>query len=90
MGDVEVHHDADKPLDGLDRWFSQWFDEEEKRLDPTAEFSESIHSLLSEADRLSVDFGSAPITAFWELLNLVQAGGARSILVTSSRGEASE
>jgi len=32
-----------------------------------------------------IDFGSAPTVAFWELLALLEAAGAKTIRVTSSR-----
>jgi hypothetical protein len=86
--DVEVYHDLGMPLKGIDQWFERWFDEKEERLEATAEFSNAIHSLLVEANHLSIDFGSAPTAAFWELLALLEAAGAKSIRVTSSRAQA--
>jgi hypothetical protein len=86
--DVEIYHDLGMPLKGIDQWFALWFDENDERLEATAEFSNAIHSLLVEADHLSIDFGSAPIVAFWELLALLEASGAKSIRVTSSRAQA--
>jgi hypothetical protein len=86
--DVLIYHDLGDAPAGIDRWFARWFDEEEELLDPDAEFSHAIHSLLVETDRLSIDFGSAPTAAFWELLDLIEAGGAKNIRVASSRAEA--
>jgi len=86
--DVEIYHDLGMPLKGIDQWFALWFDENDERLEATAEFSNAIHSLLIEADHLSIDFGSAPTVAFWELLALLEAAGAKSIRITSSQAEA--
>ena len=85
--DLVIHHDAPEPLSGIDPWFEQWFDPEDKRRDEDAEFSGVIHSLLVLPDRLSIDFGSAPTTAFWTLLDLLEQEGAKSIRVSSSRDE---
>jgi hypothetical protein len=86
--DVEIYHDLGMPLKGIDQWFERWFDEKEERLEATAEFSNAIHSLLVEANHLSIDFGTAPTAAFWELLDLLEVAGAKSIRVTRSRAEA--
>jgi hypothetical protein len=86
--DVEVYHDLGMPLKGIDQWFERWFDEKEERLEATAEFSNAIHSLLVRPNYLSIDFGTAPTMAFWELLDLLEAAGAKSISVTSSRAQA--
>jgi hypothetical protein len=85
--DVEIYHDLAMPLKGIDQWFALWFDETDERVEEAAEFSNAIHSLLVEANHLSIDFGSAPTVAFWELLALFEAAGAESICVTSSRAE---
>jgi hypothetical protein len=85
--DVEVYHDLDMPPKSIDQWFERWFDEKEERLDATAEFSNAIHSLLVEANHLSIDFGTAPTVAFWELLDLLEAAGAKSIRITGSQAE---
>jgi hypothetical protein len=76
--DVEIYHDLGMPLKGIDQWLALWFDENDERLEATAEFSNAIHSLLVEADHLSIDFASAPTVAFWELLALLEAAGAKS------------
>jgi hypothetical protein len=86
--DVLIYHDLGMSPEGTDQWFARWFDEEEERLEATAEFSNTIHSLLVEVNRLSIDFGTAPTAAFRELLDLLEAAGAKSIRVTSSRAEA--
>ena len=85
---MKIQHDRLKPLSGLNTWFEQWFDTEDKRYDKDAELCEVIHSLLVEPDRLSIDFGSAPVTALSELLNLLEQEGAKNICVSSSQREA--
>jgi len=85
---VLIYHDAGGPLMGLENWFVRWFDEKDERSEPTSEFSYAIHSLGVETDRLSIDFGSAPTLAFWELLSLIEGGGAKAIRVTNSQANA--
>ncbi len=84
--DVVIAHDAAKKPQ-IDNWFERWFDPEDKRIDEKAEFSSVIHSLLASEGSLSIDFGTAPTAAFWEVLDLVATQGGKNIRVSSSRAE---
>lgn len=89
--DVVIRHDLeDYPEVQLDRWFRHWFDPDDERHVEGAEFSEAIHSLLVEPGRLSVDFGTAPAEALWELLELLEAADATTIAISASRAETEE
>lgn len=68
----------------LTDWFDRWFDREEKRAPAYDGFYGVIHFLADPAAsgtafRSSVDFGSAPVEAFEQLLDAVQALGIRKL-----------
>lgn len=87
--DIEISHNAGQlPNDSVSSWFRRWFDLDDERLDPNAEVSEIIHSLLVQPNYISIDLGTAPPDAFVEMLMLLEAAGATEITVTSSRAEA--
>jgi len=80
--DTIITHDLTKlPTDDLSAWFEQWFDPEDRRRDATAEFSNTVHSLLIEPQSLAIDFGTAPGEAFWSLIDLLDEAGARSATI---------
>jgi hypothetical protein len=80
--DVIIAHDLDEiPADTLAAWFDEWFDPTDERHDSSAEFSNNIHSLLVEPRMLKVDFGTAPVEAFWELINLLDELGTRDATI---------
>lgn len=86
--DVIIYHDLEAPpMDDLANWFLRWFDPDDDRYVSNAELSNVIHSMLVEAQRLSVDFGTADVEALRELLDLLERGGASSIRMSSSRAE---
>jgi hypothetical protein len=86
--DVQIHHDiVDLPSDNISEWFQMWFDIDEKRHQPGAQLSEIIHSLLVQPGMISVDFGTAPTDAFWDMLALLEGAGATDMRITSSRAE---
>ena len=83
--DVVVRHDlASTPIDEVARWFRRWFDPEDEWVDPNADLSGVIHSLLIKPGALSVDFGTAPVDAFWEMLGVLGRAGARNIQIGGS------
>lgn len=89
--DVLLRHDLEEyPEEQLDRWFRHWFDPDDVRHAEEAGIGEVIHSLLVEPGCLSIDFGTAPAEALWELLELVEAADASTITISSSRAEADE
>lgn len=69
------------PLTG---WFARWFDEVEERAPAYDGFYGVIHfmaapKLVGTAFHGSVDFGSAPVDAFEQLLDAVGALGVRQL-----------
>jgi hypothetical protein len=86
--DVVIYHDLTAlPPDGMSRWFRRWFDPDDERHGHLEPLSRVIHSLLIEPGTLSIDFGTAPPEAFWDMLELVQGTGATAIRISSSRDE---
>jgi hypothetical protein len=83
--DVVIHHDSPElPHKDFSEWFRLWFDPDDERHDPDALLSETVHSLQIQATAVSIDFGSAPSDAFWDMIELIERAGACSIRVTSS------
>lgn len=85
--DLVVHHDAQEPATGLADWFEKWFDPDKKRYAEGTVFGNIIHSLSVQRCIATVDLGSAEPEAFWDLLDLLEAAGARNLHVTASRLE---
>ena len=82
--DVAIEHDLpDVPADAIDRWFEHWFDPEDAAMRQT----EIIHSLLLEPGRISIDMGTAPPAALYEIIGLLERAGARSLRLTASKAE---
>jgi len=63
-------------------WFETWFDPEETSFDPDTRFSACIHSLKVTGSQVTVDLGTAPITALADLLMLFEGLGSRSLSVS--------
>ncbi len=89
--DVLIYHDLPAPpSDAVAEWFERWFDPEDERHVDGAELGEIIHSLLVQPGCVSADLGTAPPQAFWEMLGLLESGGATNLRVSSSRAEAEQ
>ena len=63
-------------------WFETWFDPEETTFDPDTRFSACIHSLKVDSERVTVDFGTAPVTALADLLMRFESLGCQSLTVS--------
>ena len=63
-------------------WFETWFDPEETTFDPDTRFSACIHSLKVASSQVTVDFGTAPITALADLLMRFESLGCQSLTVS--------
>ncbi len=73
------------PPADFDAWFDLWFDPEEKCFEDGAELSGRIHSLIVENGRVSVDFGSAPPEALFDLLLVLSGGGVTNVAIQTTR-----
>jgi hypothetical protein len=76
-----THTGAPEILQGVDAWFQTWFDPEDENINLDTRFSGHIHSLLIENNSLSVDFGTAPVQAFIDLLLLLEMNGAKALKI---------
>jgi hypothetical protein len=81
----DVIADFDGRTPDLTDWFDLWFDPTEKRFDSEAELTGRIHSLIAEDGRISVDFGSAPPQAFFDLLDALIDAGVVEIKLSTTR-----
>lgn len=89
--DVMIRHDLNSlPSKELADWFEHWFDPEDRRLDQSAPLSGVIHSLLIQPGVVSIDLGTAPPEAFWDVLDVLERARATSIRVSSSRAESGD
>ena len=64
------------PVNELAEWTTNWLDVSDDRYSKTAEFQHVIHSNtppkpIDSGYHISVDFGSAPVVAFDELLQII-------------------
>jgi len=74
----------------LTDWFARWFDEADRRAPAYDGFYGVIHFLSDPAPsgaafETSVDFGSAPVEAFEQLLDAAQALGARRLRIGGAK-----
>jgi hypothetical protein len=79
-----IHHPAD--WSHLQSWFEKWFDAEDTHPLNSDGFSEVIHFLSDPkaegaATIFQIDFGSAPVEAFEELLDALRCSGATKIQI---------
>jgi len=74
----------DRSLQGGDfgDWFETWFDPDETSFDPDTRFSACIHSLRVTPEQVTVDLGTAPVTALADLLMRFESLGCRSLTVS--------
>ncbi|MDI7773868.1 hypothetical protein [Asticcacaulis sp. EMRT-3] len=68
--------------EALAPWFETWFDPDEQRFDPDTRFSGNIHALTLDRDGLNVDFGTAPMDAFVELIDLLEEQGCKAVAIS--------
>lgn len=87
--DIVVHHDAPEPVQALTDWFEKWFDPQDNRQIGGGAKGNVIHSLLVKPGTLNIDLGSAESEALWEMLDLLEASGAKSIRIAASRKDVS-
>ncbi|HTN41071.1 MAG TPA: hypothetical protein VLZ84_07970, partial [Asticcacaulis sp.] len=63
-------------------WFETWFAPEETSFDPDTRFSACIHSLKVNSAQITVDLGTAPVTALADLLMRFENLGCQSLTVS--------
>ncbi len=65
----------------LKPWFDRWFDQGGKRYQDGAEFAGVIHRLIVKPNYLSIDFGTAPVEAFPNLMDTLVMAGVTAVRV---------
>ena len=87
--DALISHDLPTtPESALESWFQRWFDPDDERHDQNAALGNVIHWLAIAPGIVTVDFGTAPVEAFWEMLDLLEEAGARKLRVHCSEDQA--
>ena len=80
--------DVSPASETLNRWFHKWIDDAEHKAPGEAGFSRVIHQMtpvdaLPDAFVFTVDFGSAPLAAFTELLGVFSQCGIKRVRIGS-------
>lgn len=86
---VDFHLNTNFNWGPLESWALRWLDVEDQHHQDSDGLQGVIHSVTApeirgELAEFSVDFGSAPILAFEELLHVLQEVGATEVEVRSS------
>jgi len=76
---------APAALEGIDAWFDHWIDLDATRRKQDVVISQILHSVIIEPDQIHVDFGTAPVSAVTELLDILHNSGVQNITLRSSR-----
>lgn len=71
-------------FEGFGAWYDYWLDIEATRKPEGAVFGGVIHSAGFYDDRIDIDFGSAPVEAFTQLLDLLAVQGVTQVTITQS------
>lgn len=83
--DVRIDHDGSFTGELVSWWFNRWF----PPLTPEAPRAEGvsgfIHSVTVDEKWISVDFGTAGVSALFDILSIAQRCGAKAARVTSGR-----
>lgn len=81
---IIVRHDlGELPPGAIDAWFDRWFGPDDQQTD-------MIHWLGSNTSEISCDLGTAPEDAFYDLLDLLEGAGVKTVQISSGRAEAEE
>jgi hypothetical protein len=79
--DVVIEHDLpDLPADAVETWFERWFGPDDQQ-------TNIIHSLLLRPGEVSIDMGTGPPEALYDMLALLEQAGARTMRITASQAE---
>lgn len=70
----------------LDDWHDYWFDADDERRDPDAFLNGNIHNVEVYPGGISVDMGTAPAEAFWDLLEAFDAAGVTRLEIGCADG----
>jgi hypothetical protein len=84
---IEIRYESAQTVEQiLDDWHDYWFDPDDERRDPDAFLSGGIHNVLVFPGGVSVDMGTAPAEAFWDLLEAFDAAGVTRLEIGGDDG----
>jgi hypothetical protein len=69
-------------VDKFDQWFEGWFDPESVR-EADNVIGNIIHSALLQDKKLTIDFGTAEVDAFWHLIHVLETCGIHSVSIAT-------
>jgi hypothetical protein len=77
--DIVMDHDLDTlPADEVEKWFSRWYG-------PDDQETNMIHVLLIKPRHISIDLGTAPSEALFEIIDLLEKAGVKSLQIRAGR-----
>ena len=87
--DIGVHANTTLPPEPVEAWALRWLDIDDKLTQDENGLQGVIHSITREdyadgSTLLTVDFGSAPVEALREILDLAYAAGSTHVSVSSA------
>ncbi len=74
---------APEQLSGFNTWFYYWMDLDATRRVQGEPFGGVVHSVHFQPETVSIDFGSAPVEAFVELLQIFEENGIHELRISS-------
>ena len=77
--DIVIDHDLDVlPADAIEAWFDRWYG-------PDDQTTNMIHSFLIESRYISIDLGTAPSEALFEMIDLLEKAGVKALQIRAGR-----
>jgi len=77
--DIVIDHDVDVlPADAVEAWFGRWYGSDTQK-------TNMIHSLLIEPRCLSIDLGTAPSEALFDMIDLLEKAGVKALQIRAGR-----
>lgn len=77
---IDIRYESPLTADQiLDEWHDYWFDADDERRDLDAFLNGNIHNVVVFPGGVSVDMGTAPAEAFWDLMEAFDAAGVRRL-----------
>ena len=83
--DVRIYHDGSFTGELVSWWFNRWFPPLNAHTPRAEGVSGFIHSVIVDEKWMNVDFGTAGVSALFNILSVAQRCGAKTARVTSTR-----
>jgi hypothetical protein len=79
--DIVLQHDVDAlSPDAVQTWFDRWYGPDDRQ-------TNMIHSLLIKPRYMSIDLGTAPAEALFEMIDLLKRAGAKTLQIEAGRNK---